>query len=395
MEGVGDATKNTDRPIRPLRNGDLNKVDINETRLHAEEGNTAAQGILGSAYLFGEDGEDIDYAEALRWLSQAAEKGAYGPIGWLGDMYAQGLGVDKDINKAILLYKESSARGNFNTALLLARMYSQGLQVTVDTNEALRWYTVVFAHPGIDPDDEDVGEAKRYLTAIDGHEIALINLLERDPLAIVRAGAATVLSMLQPKSAIPALIKAAGNTTDTVRPAVIWALGEFKEWEGANLPSKAAVTELLLSSMEDDNDQVREAAAGSIYRGSHDNQETRARLCKALNDSYSGVRAQAAFALSVFEDETLVYKLEWLLLNDELSPLYFSAAECLGDSYLLPSVITAAERWRQTEHYEDLEEDTAIQSAIDYLTEVADDDPEGGDQPGEEDEGAMDDGQPD
>ena len=121
---------------------------------------------------------------------------------------------------------------------------------------------------GTDPGDEDVDEAKCYLTAIDGHEIALINLLEWDPLPRVRARAA-----------------------------------------------------------------------------------------------------------------------------DELSYLYFSAAECLGDSYLLPSVITAAERWRQTEHYEDLEEDTAIQSAIDYLTKVANGDFEEVDQANEKDDDAMDDGE--
>ena len=121
---------------------------------------------------------------------------------------------------------------------------------------------------GTDPGDEDVDEAKCYLTAIDGHEIALINLLEWDPLPRVRARAA-----------------------------------------------------------------------------------------------------------------------------DELSYLYFSAAECLGDSYLLPSVITAAERWRQTEHYEDFEENPAIQSAIDYLTKVANGDFEEVDQANEEDDDPMDDGE--
>jgi hypothetical protein len=353
-------------------------MDINEVRLHAEEGNTASESILGRSYLFGENGLEVDYAEALRWLTPAAEAGAYGPIGWLGHMYAHGLGVEKDMDKAINLYKDSAARGSMNDTIHLARMYALGLGVSVDRMEAMRWYTAVFADPDYKPDAEDVAEAKHFLTSVKDYELALISLPERDPLPVVRARAAQALANLGAISALSALIKAASNTHEIVRSSAIFALGNFDEWDEGDMPSKASVTELLLTFMDDDNDQVREAAAATIGWAEHDTPETRQRMWMALEDRYNEVRARAAAALAYFGDETLAPKLEWLLLNDELSPLYFVAAEHLGDPALLPSVVSAAESWRQTKHLVSSyrADNPDVQSAIDYLTDVANDDSE-------------------
>jgi TPR repeat protein len=71
-----------------------------EVRREAEEGHVVSQGYLGWAYLYGHDTE-IDYQEALRWLTAAAEAGAARPWIHLGRIYEEGLGVPRDINEAI------------------------------------------------------------------------------------------------------------------------------------------------------------------------------------------------------------------------------------------------------------------------------------------------------
>jgi TPR repeat protein len=80
-------------------------VDIAELGKRAESGGCAAQTTLGLLYLYGEEPFGIDYEKALRFLSMAAEQGASRAIANLGDMYLNGLGTAKDVNKAIELYR--------------------------------------------------------------------------------------------------------------------------------------------------------------------------------------------------------------------------------------------------------------------------------------------------
>jgi TPR repeat protein len=75
--------------------------DMPEVRRKAEEGSVVNQGYLGWAYLYGRDTE-INYQEALRWLSRAGYEGrASRPWIHLGRMYEEGLGVPRDIKEAI------------------------------------------------------------------------------------------------------------------------------------------------------------------------------------------------------------------------------------------------------------------------------------------------------
>jgi hypothetical protein len=71
--------------------------DLLEIRRKAEKGSVANQGYLGWAYLYGCEIE-INYQEALRWLTAAAYEGrAARPFVHLGRMYEHGLGVPRDI----------------------------------------------------------------------------------------------------------------------------------------------------------------------------------------------------------------------------------------------------------------------------------------------------------
>ena len=130
-------TKNVP-PSRPVTI--LLMSDFDEARKKAECGSVVGQGYMGWCYLYGRETE-VSYLEALRWLSAAAYEGrASRPFVHLGDMYAAGLGVVKNISEAIRHYK-AVVGSELRAQLALARIYSQGDGVNADSNEAWRLYS--------------------------------------------------------------------------------------------------------------------------------------------------------------------------------------------------------------------------------------------------------------
>ncbi len=77
-------------------------MNIQDLRRKAESGSVVAQSILGVCYLDGIDTK-VDYTEALRFLSAAAEKGAPRALAGLARMYATGLGVPTSVSEAVRL----------------------------------------------------------------------------------------------------------------------------------------------------------------------------------------------------------------------------------------------------------------------------------------------------
>lgn len=147
--------------------------DFDEALKNAESGSVVSQGYVGWCYLYGR-GTDINYSEAFRWLSVVAyERRSSRAFVHLGDMYAQGLGVVKDMNEAIRHYK-AVLGSELRAQLALARIYSQEAGVNADTNEASRLYSslAVCNHLHEDPavaafagalTSAEVEEAKAYI----------------------------------------------------------------------------------------------------------------------------------------------------------------------------------------------------------------------------------------
>ena len=86
-------------------------MNILDLRQKAESGSVVAQSILGICSLDGIDTQG-GYAEALRFLSAAAAKGASRAMASLARMHAGGLGVPKDLAEALRLYQASAERGS-------------------------------------------------------------------------------------------------------------------------------------------------------------------------------------------------------------------------------------------------------------------------------------------
>ncbi len=137
----------------------LNLVDL---KSKAETGNSAAQAILGITYLYGTDGIEVDYTQAYRWLSAAAEKGVSRAIANLASMYEGGLGIQKDTAKAKHLY-ERVGRVEFMAALALGRIYSSGVDVPQDPVKAFRWYSAAVEFEADILDCDELREARAYI----------------------------------------------------------------------------------------------------------------------------------------------------------------------------------------------------------------------------------------
>jgi uncharacterized protein len=131
-------------------------MNIPNLREQADSGNVVAQSLLGTCYLDGIDVE-IDYMEALRYLTAAANQGAARARFNLARMYEQGLG------KAIGLYELAAEAEEFLARVELGRIYSSGKEIAASPEKALRWYSAAVALQDRMEDCEELKEAKAYL----------------------------------------------------------------------------------------------------------------------------------------------------------------------------------------------------------------------------------------
>ena len=61
-------------------------------------------------YVFGE-GTPVDFTEAVYWFGVAADQGHAPSLNELGIMYAEGMGVDADLEKAKEFWKKAEELG--------------------------------------------------------------------------------------------------------------------------------------------------------------------------------------------------------------------------------------------------------------------------------------------
>jgi TPR repeat protein len=81
-----------------------------------------------------------DYSKAYKEWKAAAEAGQAEAQFDLGVLYAQGLGVRRDLTEAANWYRKSAEQGNAEAEYALGQMYSLGWGVPRDEADALRWF---------------------------------------------------------------------------------------------------------------------------------------------------------------------------------------------------------------------------------------------------------------
>lgn len=67
-----------------------------------------------------------NYEEAVKWYCKAADKGLDLAQWKLGELYARGLGVNRDMNKAVLLREKAAEQGKVIFQLIMAMSYNYG-----------------------------------------------------------------------------------------------------------------------------------------------------------------------------------------------------------------------------------------------------------------------------
>jgi len=110
---------------------------VNKVVQMANAGNPTALAILGFRAL---DGQPVNMTDAIKFLTQAAEKGQAVAQYRLGTLYERGQGVTADPVKAAHWYELSANQGNRKAMHNLAVSYASGAAGKKSMAEAARWF---------------------------------------------------------------------------------------------------------------------------------------------------------------------------------------------------------------------------------------------------------------
>ena len=93
---------------------------IDELKDKAAKGDVEAQLNLGYMYLYGINGVNIDYKQALSYYEAAAAQKSAVAYNNLGSLYFSGVGTDLDKEKALYFFEEAAKLGSNDAAVNLA-----------------------------------------------------------------------------------------------------------------------------------------------------------------------------------------------------------------------------------------------------------------------------------
>ncbi|HWY75774.1 MAG TPA: tetratricopeptide repeat protein [Verrucomicrobiae bacterium] len=134
-------------PPIPPANRDSSVVDEKGLKTKAEAGDADAQYRLAKFYTESKGGPN--YKEAARLLEQSAGKSNAEAMALLGELYAAGQGVHRDLTQAFELYQSSATTGCVAGQYNLGFCYAKGVGVAKDQTQAAKWYQL--AAEGGDP----------------------------------------------------------------------------------------------------------------------------------------------------------------------------------------------------------------------------------------------------
>ena len=100
----------------------INEVnaDLEQLKAQADSGDVEAQLNLGYTYLYGLNGANIDYKQALAYYEAAAQQNNATAYNNLGSLYYNGIGTDVDMPKAISFFEKAAELGSSDAAVNLA-----------------------------------------------------------------------------------------------------------------------------------------------------------------------------------------------------------------------------------------------------------------------------------
>ena len=114
------------------------KKAIEYYRMSASQDYLPAILALGQLYQYGE-GTDVDIDEAVLWYKIAIGKGDISAMKSLADIYHRQYG-HVDINRSIYYYKMGAERGDIASLIRLGEFYEDGVGVEKNISKAIYWY---------------------------------------------------------------------------------------------------------------------------------------------------------------------------------------------------------------------------------------------------------------
>lgn len=121
----------------------LARMESNQKRFErelklAESGNMESQYSVGTMYANG-TGVDVDLEQARQWYTLAAEQGHEKAEYKLGYLYYRELGDKTNVTEAFKWFSMAARKGNAPAQFYLGRMYADGEAVSKNHNQALKW----------------------------------------------------------------------------------------------------------------------------------------------------------------------------------------------------------------------------------------------------------------
>ncbi len=116
-------------------------IALHELIIPAKNGDAEAQFFLGGLYFNG-DGVERDPAEAIKWWLLAAEQDLGYAQFILGVTFFDGTGVPQDYTEAAKWYRRAAEQGIAQAQYNLGAMYERGVGVPLDYVEAYRLFNL-------------------------------------------------------------------------------------------------------------------------------------------------------------------------------------------------------------------------------------------------------------
>ena len=99
------------------------KISIDKLKEKADGGDVQSQLDLGYMFLYGTEGVNIDYKQALHYYDLAARSKSPVALNNMGSLYFNGIGTEVDYQKAIDYFDEAARLGSNDAAVNLAIIY--------------------------------------------------------------------------------------------------------------------------------------------------------------------------------------------------------------------------------------------------------------------------------
>ena len=109
-------------------------------KLAAAQGHVLATFELADMYANGHGGSRADYEELIGFFIKSSIAGEKGPPFGLAELYAKGVGVAEDQQKAFYWYKVAAERGHHLAKTEVANRYYEGKGAAKDFVQAFGWY---------------------------------------------------------------------------------------------------------------------------------------------------------------------------------------------------------------------------------------------------------------